>query len=117
MYVIVRGDLSPGYQLVQSNHALVDFTIHFPKTVKTWHEQSNYIAGLQVNDEQALLDLCQQCVSNGIKCSLFREPDIEYQATALVVEPSDEARKLCSSLPLALRGGEGINKRRYSSTG
>lgn len=107
----MRDDLSPGYQLVQSNHALVEFTIHFPKTIKRWHEQSNYIAGLSVHNEQDLLDLCKHCVSEGLQCSLFREPDIDYQATALVIEPCEYAKQLTNNLPLALKIGAGINKR------
>ena len=103
LYVIVRGDLSPGYQLVQSNHAIVEFSINFPKLTKRWHEESNYIASLSVNNEDDLLGLLQQCINQGIKCSLFREPDIEYQATAMVIEPSEEAKRLCSRLPLALK--------------
>lgn len=108
----MREDLSPGYQLVQSNHALVEFSIHFPKLTKRWHEESNYIAGLSVRDELHLLELCEQCVSLGLKCSLFREPDIDHQATALVIEPCDDAKRLTNNLPLALKDiGAGINKR------
>lgn len=113
----MRGDLSPGYQLAQSNHSAIEFAIHFPRTVKKWHETSNYIACVSARDEDHLLDLCRQAVDKGLKCSLFREPDIDDQATALAIEPCEDAREILKGLPLALSGGSGINKRRFSSAG
>jgi hypothetical protein len=35
---------------------------------------------------------------------VFREPDINNEITAIAVEPSEKSRKLCSNLPLALKG-------------
>jgi hypothetical protein len=36
----------------------------------------------------------------GIKHTVFREPDINNEITAITFEPSDAARKLTSSCPL-----------------
>jgi len=38
-----------------------------------------------------------------IKYSVFKEPDIDNQVTAIALEPSDLTRKLCSNIPLALK--------------
>jgi hypothetical protein len=40
--------------------------------------------------------------SRGITMSVFQEPDLDNQITAIAIEPSKEAHKACSSLPLAL---------------
>jgi hypothetical protein len=37
-----------------------------------------------------------------LKYSVFYEPDINNQATAIAVEPSEKTQRLCSKLPLAL---------------
>jgi hypothetical protein len=37
---------------------------------------------------------------SGIKFTLFREPDLNNEITAVAFEPSDSSRKLTSSCPL-----------------
>jgi hypothetical protein len=109
--VIVRADLSPGYQLVQSNHALVDFLIRFPHEASEWHKSSNYIAALQTRDENHLMRVAADLMKKRVKHVVVREPDIGDQITAIAVEPGEITRKVCSRLPLALKGvGEGKNK-------
>jgi hypothetical protein len=55
---------------------------------------------LQVPDEKELLALKEQ--ANGCPASLFHEPDVDDDATALALGP--EARKVISNLPLLLKG-------------
>jgi hypothetical protein len=54
---------------------------------------------LQVPDEEALLRLNES--ANGTPRSLFREPDVDDEATALAIAPS--GRRLISNLPLLLK--------------
>lgn len=96
---------------MQTAHSIADFFINYPNEAESWYSCSNYIASLSVEDEESLLRLVEDLQRNKIKYVLVREPDIDNQATAVAIEPSEETRRLCSKLPLALKGiGEGINK-------
>lgn len=102
LYVITRNDLTPGQQAVQSMHALRQFTADHPEIDKLWFEQSNYLGLLSVKNEYELHILIQRAMQNNIRFSVFKEPDIEDQVTAIALEPGPLTKKLCSSLKLAL---------------
>lgn len=104
LYVITRADLDPGYQAVQSMHALRQFTAEHPDIDKAWFEQSNYLGLLSVQNEEELVRLLADANERGIETSVFREPDIDNQMTAIALSPGPKSKKLCSRLPLALRG-------------
>jgi hypothetical protein len=55
---------------------------------------------LTVNDEPELIKLISKAILIGIKHTIFREPDIGNQITAVAFEPSDLSRKLTSSCSL-----------------
>ena len=103
LYVITRADLEPGYQAVQSMHALRQFTAEHPEIDKIWFEQSNYLGLLSVKNEEELSQLVAQATNHGINFSIFREPDVDNQITAIALSPGPKSKKLCSRLPLALR--------------
>lgn len=46
--------------------------------------------------------LSKKAESQNINFSIFREPDIDNQITAIAFEPSDATQKLCKNLPLML---------------
>lgn len=75
-----------------------------PDIDKEWFEKSNYLGLLSVANEQELIALIEQAVAHGIAFSIFREPDIDNQITAIALEPGRKSKKLCSKLSLALRG-------------
>jgi hypothetical protein len=91
--------LSPGYQLVQSCHAIREFD----KLHRGYQEVAN-LACLSVVDENELKRLIQSLESNQIKHAIFREPDVDDQITAIAFEPGDKSGRLVSSFPLALKG-------------
>lgn len=112
--IVTREDLSPGYQLTQSAHVMAEFSQDHPDIFKSWKHESNYLACLSVRDEISLELLASKLVSKQIKFSVFREPDINNQITAIAIEPSDDSRRVCSSIPLALKNFKnGINKHNH----
>jgi hypothetical protein len=85
-------------------HALRQFTADHPEIDRQWFEQSNYLGLLSVADEKELTDLIEQATYHNIPFSVFREPDVDNQITAIALAPGTKSKKLCSRLPLALRG-------------
>jgi peptidyl-tRNA hydrolase len=101
LYVIGRADLDPGLRAAQIGHALVEWCLAHPEEAKLWHKESNNLVLLEVPDEHALLALLAQVRKAQFRVASFREPDLDGQMTAFVVEPL--AERTLSSLPLALR--------------
>ena len=95
--VVTREDISVGYQSVQSGHAAIQFQHEHPELAKLWYKQSNYLAFLTTTNEQELEKLIRKAEAKGITHSIFREPDIGNQITAVTFEASDDARRITSS--------------------
>lgn len=103
LYIVTRSDLEPGYQIAQSCHALRQFAHEHPELDREWFERSNYIACLSVGSEAELDALLMKAIDRQIPHSIFREPDIDDQMTAIAFAPGEATRKLCSSCSLALK--------------
>ena len=103
LYVITRRDLNKGYQAVQSVHAAIQFVFEHQDLCKNWFNISNYLGLLSVDNEAELVSLTEKAAQLDIKFSIFREPDIDNQITAVALEPGSLSKKLCSNLPLALK--------------
>lgn len=100
--IVTRKDLNPGYQATQAIHGAVQFIFEHPKIAKEWYKDP-YLAVLSIQDENSLKKLISKAKEKGIKVSIFHEPDIDNQITAIALEPSDATQRLTSSLPLALK--------------
>ena len=100
LYVVVRSDLSPGQQAVQGCHAalaLAEGGSVVPDTLVL----------LAVPDEPTLLQLADRialgcALPRGYRLQLevFREPDLDGQATALATD-EECAHRVLRDLPLA----------------
>lgn len=103
LYVVGRGDLTPGQQAAQAVHAAFQFALEFPETAADWHPGTLIV--LSVPDEDSLLDLLDQLHLAELQYTYFVEPDYtpELQHTAVAIAPSEEAANLLAHLPLALR--------------
>lgn len=84
-------------------HAAIQFMFEHPEYSQEWFIHSNYLGFLSANDEEHLKNLTNKAMETGIKFSIFREPDIGNQITAIALAPGPQTKKLCSKLPLALR--------------
>ena len=89
---------------MQSIHAAIQFKFEHPEISINWFEKSNYLGLLSVENEGELIKLAEQAKELGISYSIFREPDIDNQITAIALAPGPKSKKLCSRLPLALKG-------------
>ena len=98
--VITRRDLPIGTQSLQSAHAAIDFQHKFPSESTEWHKNSNYLVFLTVEDEKELINLIHKVNIKSIKHTVFYEPDLDNQITAIALEPSKDSKKVTSSLPL-----------------
>lgn len=104
MRVVTRKDLPISYQAVQAGHAAIDFQHEHSNIANYWHKNSNYLIFLSADDENHLEKLISKAEDKGIKYTVFREPDINNEITAVAFEPTDASRKLTSSLPLLGKG-------------
>lgn len=109
MYVLVRQDLSPGYQIAQAIHAKDQFTHTYPDVEADWYETSNTIVVLGVADQDTLRLFADLATDVGIKNTMFFEPDID-EYTALAVEPGPASAELLSTLRPAGRGYKRITQ-------
>lgn len=104
MISIVRKDLSPGQQLAQASHSLIQFQQQNKKAFNNWFKTSNYILFLSCENELELKRLVIRFEKKGLKLAKFYEPDLDNQLTSITLEPCELSKKLTSSLPLAMKG-------------
>lgn len=88
-----------GYQAVQSTHAAINFIFEHNDRAGPWHK-SNYLVQLTVKDEEELKELIERCRTVSLAITIFKEPDIDNQITAICIEPSLHTQKLVKKLPL-----------------
>lgn len=88
--------------IAQSCHAVVEFCLEHNDIAKRWHDISNYIVILEVENEFKLHQIVREAENLNIKHSIFKEPDIADEATAVILEPCEASKRLCSQLKLAL---------------
>ncbi len=103
LYIIVRKDISAGDILAQACHCAIEFSLEHHLITKSWHDISNYIVILEIQNEIELINLIQKASDKKINFSLFREPDMDNQITAIALAPGIDSKKLCSNLSLAFK--------------
>ena len=71
----------------------------YPNQVQDWNAQSNNLVVLRVDTEADLLDWADRLHQGGIEHTLFTEPDLGGQVTAIGVVPT--TTRMLTGLPLA----------------
>jgi hypothetical protein len=100
---VTRADLTDGYKAVQSTHAAINFTFEHPSRAGPWFKDSNYLVQLVAKDENHLKNIILHCAKHDIAHTVFREPDIGNQITAICIEPSPKTKRVTSNLPLLFK--------------
>lgn len=103
LVTVTRRDLKPSYQLVQTLHAGLQYSIDNIRTMFEWDDDSKSVVSLSVNNEQELVDLAQYIGDNFTYVSVFKEPDLKNQVTAIAFYAKEECRQALQHLPLALK--------------
>lgn len=101
--IITRKDLTPGYKVVQSAHSLADFAVKYWNEFKAWQCNSNYLCCLEASESRIEIIL-SKLDQLKIKYSVFLEPDIGNQITAVAIEaiPRQLHKQLFKNLKLTL---------------
>lgn len=102
LYVVVRNDLLPGLQISQSIHAKDEFTRDFGDIEEKWGRDSNTIIVLSGSKEQ-LYSIIGKASLKEIRYSIFKEPQLNYEVTAIALEPCEVSVEIVKGLSLALK--------------
>lgn len=103
LIVITRRDLIPAAQSVQSSHAAIKYTFEFPNHAKTWHDESQYLINLSVENEKSLQDVIDKLYQDNISFSEFREPDMDHELTAIAFLSNKKTKRITSGMPLMFK--------------
>lgn len=102
--------MTDGYKAVQSTHAAINFTFEHPSRAGPWFKDSNYLVQLEVENENELKKLIRKCEKKQLFYTIFREPDIGNEITAIAIEPSPLTQKLVAHLPLLFKSKNNEHK-------
>lgn len=103
MVIVTRKDIHPGSQSSQLLHAAVQFEKEHFEIQNEWFNKSNHIVLLSCENEESLKNLILRANIKDIKSSVFTEPDLNNELTAVAFEPCEDTCKLVSNLPLAFK--------------
>ena len=88
LYVLVNKKLAPVYGCVQGGHAVAQFMLENPN--QKWNNE--FLIYLYADTDKWADKLRRQ----GVKCSIFREPDLNNSITAIAVQ--DDSGELFKNL-------------------
>lgn len=102
---ITHQEMSTGYQVVQSCHAICEYAHQYPEHFSSWKKNSNSIISLATKTLHELEKTIEKLDKLKIEYSLFYEPDVDNQLTGICFHAPYELRKKFSHLKLAGKTG------------
>lgn len=108
--------MTEGYRAVQSTHAVINFIYEHPSRAGPWFTNSNYLVQLAVKNEEQLRLLIRNCEKHQLYYTVFREPDIGNEITAVAIEPSPVTQKLVSKIPLLFKDKTNKDDTKYKDS-
>ena len=88
-------------QYAQSIHGVIEFNLNYPSIIQEWHDTSNRVVILAVQNEAELKAIIEKATMNHITMMWFSEPDLNNQITSVVLEPTVTSAKLVANIKLA----------------
>jgi peptidyl-tRNA hydrolase len=87
--------------MAQAIHGAFLFAKNHPEVTHTWLEDSQYLIVVSVPSESDILEIEKKALTHNLKYSIWSEPDLDNEITAIALAPGSTAARLCSNLPLA----------------
>lgn len=91
MFILVRKDLGFPYKMVQGAHALAQYALEHTQEFNEWNNHT--IVFLDVKDESALYKWKDKLYYSDKAISVFFEPDVNNQLTAIACYDDGEIFK------------------------
>lgn len=88
--------------IAQSGHAIAEFSNNQNELFNNWHNESNYLIILEIDNEDKLKRLFYKLKDRGANVVAFTEPDIDDQLTSICYFGTPEMIKITNNLNLAL---------------
>lgn len=101
IYLVTHAHLSPGYQTAQTAHVIAEWAIKNPEKAQKWDIKSGSLICLETPDAETLTNLTTEATKLNIPFTIFREPDIGDEITAVLFEPGVATVKLLANYPCA----------------
>ena len=89
-------------QLAQTGHSIAEFAHSYPSQFQDWHNNSNYLISLSIDNEENLQNLYDKLKYYGANVVAFNEPDINNQLTSICFYGTPEMQMHTKKLDLAL---------------
>jgi hypothetical protein len=87
IYLFLRKDLDPSQQIIQASHVCLELGRFLPLPDERYR-----IIILGIRSEPKLLSVINELNSLNILHKTFKEPDLNFQLTAIATEPLNEER-------------------------
>ena len=102
LFIVLRGDLTPGLMIPQSCHAQDAFYDEYPELYKEWRTKYKNLIVKEVPDQDALRALLVRLKEAGVAVAQYYEEDLDNTLTAISFY-GPTAKRFVGALPLALQ--------------